>query len=557
MVSPQEAERERARRELARRELVAFAWYTFHGYRPGAVHYLLARMLEQVERYIATGGEEGIGRLMVFMPPRVGKSELVSVRLPAWFLGRNPDARVILSGCTGDLATGFSRQVRDIIRGQAFQRLWGEGSDEAQRDWVQVSQESRAAGAWELERHRGGLLAAGVGGSIIGRGADLAIIDDPFKSRKEAESKARRDEVDTWYRSTLYSRLEDNAAIVLMHQRWHSDDLAGRLIKKMVTDPGADQWVILSLPAIAESWAGEAPLGPPDAPLGPPDDGGMGMGEAGLKAARNGWWRVPDALGRKPGEALWPEKYGVDVLRSIRVNVGGYEWAALYQQRPQRIEGAMIDAYKMVRVGPDQVPSGLREVRYWDLAVSGSARADYIAGARLGKAADGRVYIRHVARMPGPWADAKGRMRSRMLADPASVTQGIEVAGQQGGYYQEFKRDPRLALRAIEPVNPREVGNKEVRAQVWASRIQDGLIYVVDDGSWDVEGFIDECIAFPTGSYDDQVDGVSGAVQMLGGWMGSMDDVPQDTTGTSMWDELGGVPLGMEQLEPWSIGGGL
>ena len=491
------ARRELARRTLARRDLIAFSWYTFRGYQPSRCHRLLARYLQQVERFIATGGQEGIGRLMVFMPPRHGKSELVSVRFPAWFLGRNPDRRVILTSCTADLATGFSRQVRNIIRDNAYQCVFGQRSGLPRERQIIISDDSRAANAWDLAGHRGGLVAAGVGGSIVGRGAHLAIIDDPIKNRLEAESASVRDAIDEWYRSTLYTRLEEGAAVVLMHQRWHADDLAGRLLRRMIEERGADLWTVLSLPAIAEEWAGWVEI------------------DETVRAARAGWWKAADPLNRQPGEALWPERFPVATLERIRANVGGYEWDALYQQRPQRVEGALIRAYEITIIGSNEVPSGMRETRYWDLAVSGRRGADYICGARVGRDANGRLYILDIARFPGPWVDARPKMIRTMLADPARVVQGIEVAGQQGGYYQELVRDPTLQGRSIEPINPRSMGNKVVRANIWASRISDGLVHMVR-APWN-DDFIREAIAFPRGAHDDQVDAVSGAVHMLAG----------------------------------------
>lgn len=462
------ARAERARRELARRRLIDFTQYTFRGYRPARCHRLLAGYLEQVELYVRSGGRDGIGRLMVFMPPRHGKSELVSVRLPAWFLGRNPDCRVILASCTADLAVIFSRQVRNLIADRPFQNLFGAD--------VGLAEDSFAAEDWSLGGRRGGMKAAGVRGTIVGRGANLAIVDDPFRDRHEAESKIVRDGGDVWFRSTLYPRLEDNAAIVLMHQRWHGDDLAGRLLRRMAPggEPGADQWTVINLPALAED---------------------------------------EDLLGRRAGEALWPEKYPVEALEAIRANIGGYEWDAQYQQRPRRIEGAMIRAYDIILVRDDKVPSEVRQARYWDLAVSGREGADYIAGGRVAKTSDGRIFIWDVARMPGPWADARGRMVEVMLGDPPEVAQGIETSGQQAGYFQELQRDEKLQGRAIYGVNPQQFGNKEVRANVWASRIPDGLVHMVR-GPWN-DAFLAEALAFPRGQYDDQVDAVSGAVAML------------------------------------------
>ena len=523
MDERQIARRELARRELSRKDLAAFAWYTFRQYRAAAVHLLLAEHLMQVETYIRTGGKEGIGRLMVFMPPRHGKSELVSVRFPAWFLGRNPDMRVILASCTASLATGFSRRVRDTIRDEPFGAVFGGKSSLPVEERVALSQESRSAEAWDIEGHPGGLVAAGVGGSIVGRGMHLGIVDDPIKNREEAESKKAREGVDGWYRSTFYTRLEDNAAVVLMHQRWHFDDLAGRLLMRMAT--GADQWTVLNLPAIAEPWSQH-----------------VDASET-TKAAKSGWWKGVDALDREPGQALWPKKYDLDALAKIQRNVGTYEWDAMYQQRPQKLDGALIKAYEIYQIRPDQVPQGLREVRYWDLAVSGRKRADYITGARVGRSADGRIYIRHIARYPGPWADARSKMVETMLRDPASVTQGIEISGQQGGYFQELQRDPQLVGRAVVGVNPQAVGGKDVRANVWASRIPDGLVHLVVANGWDVETFLSEAVAFPLGAHDDLVDAVSGAVQMLPASV-SFGDVPQSPEVPSQWDPFGEVAVG-------------
>jgi predicted phage terminase large subunit-like protein len=532
-----EARREQARRKMAREDLLAFAWYTFRVYRAAAVHRVLAAHLAAVERYVRTGGSEGIGRLMVFMPPRHGKSELVSVRFPAWFLGRNPNWRVILACCTASLAVSFSRQVRDTIRDVPYQAVFGATSGLPEEERVLLSTESRSAEAWDVQAHTGGMVTAGVGGSIVGRGMHLGIIDDPFKNREEAESARVRERVDNWYRSTFYTRLEQAGAVVLMHQRWHSDDLAGRLLRRMVEEEGTDRWTVLNLPAIAEPWA----------------DGVTG--EDVLAAARNGWWKCADALGREPGAVLWPGKYDLEALRSIEANLGAYEWEALYQQRPQRLEGALIKAHQILQIRRDQVPEGLREVRYWDLAVSKRKRADYISGARVGRGARGNLYIEHLARLRGPWADARPRMMEVMLADGPGVVQGIETSGQQAGYFQELQRDARLQGLSIVGVNPQEVGSKEIRANIWASRIQDGIVHLVVGNGWDVEAFVSECLVFPLGEHDDLVDGVSGAVQMLGQGGARMAELPQPPSRDSRWDlfgEMGGISQMARELRQGS-----
>lgn len=499
LTEAQIADAELAWRELARAHLLDYTEYTFHGYRAAAVHRLLCHYLEQVELYVRTQGAQGIGRLMVFMPPRHGKSEQVSVRFPAWFLGRNPDCRVILSSCTGDLAVGFSRQVRDQVISTEFRALFGANSGATLP--VEISESSQAAQSWDMASHRGGMVAAGIGGRIIGQGFHLGIIDDPFKSRNEVESKKLRDDVERWYRSAFYSRQQKGGAIVLMHQRWHEDDLAGRLLRQMVEEPDADRWTVLCLPAVAEEWAQY--IDPLDA----------------LDALKSGYWKGVDPLGRAPGEALWPEEYGKAFLAQIHANTFGYEWDAMYQQRPRRVEGALVKANDIPIIGENELPDELTRARYWDLAVSGRARADYISGGLCARDRRERFYICDIARFKGPWSDARAPMMQQMLRDDPAIIQGIEVSGQQGGYYQELKVDPALKMRQIVPVSPRDVGSKEVRAGIWASRIEDGLVYLVR-GPWNDE-FVREALAFPRGQHDDLVDCVSGAWQMLsngGGW---------------------------------------
>lgn len=529
------ARAELARRELARRDFYDYARYIYTGY-PQAAHLrLLARHLEDVERYVTTQGHAGCGRLMINMPPRYWKSTTVSVIFPTWFLGRNPNKRVIITSYNGSLAFGFSRRARNMMQDVPYRNVFGNQSGQALE--IAIADDSRSVESWDLAGHRGGMAAAGVGGGITGKGADLFIIDDPHKDRAEAESEAKRQAVWNWYKSTAYTRLERGAAMIVIQTRWHADDLSGRLLQAMGNDPDADLWRVVSMPALAEDWSAEL-----DA-------------DKAVAALKRGFYMGCDPLGRMSGEALWPEEYSLEALARIRVNVGGYEWESLYQQRPQRREGAIIRADQIRIVRPDQVPANLEEARYWDLAVSGKERADYIAGGRVGFTPDGRLYILHVEKFPAPWTSARGPMTKRMLRDPANVRQGIEVSGQQGGYYQELAIDEKLRSRIIEPVNPRDIGNKEVRAAVWASRIQDNLVFIVDDGMWDVEDFISECLAFPEGTHDDQVDAISGAVQMLGGWIGSLSDVPQDESAISPWFLAGGqsVPIDTEDLRPWQI----
>lgn len=261
------------RARQARSSLLAFTEYTNPLYRRAQHHEQIAAKLEAVER-----GE--IDRLMLFLPPRHGKSELASKRFPAWCLGRNPRRQIIAASYNSDLANDFGRNVRNLVAEPEFAQVF---------PGVSLAADSQAANRMNTN-HGGAYVAAGVGTAVTGRGADIALIDDPFKDREEADSQRRRDLVWDWYRSTLYTRLMPGGAVVIILTRWHEDDLAGRILEQE-----GDQWDVLSLPAINEA-----------------------------------------------GEALWPEWYPIEALERIRSTIGPREWSALYQQRPQPDEGTFF-----------------------------------------------------------------------------------------------------------------------------------------------------------------------------------------------------------------------
>ena len=176
---------------------------------------------------------------MVTLPPRHGKSQLISQYFPAWYLGTFPDRRTILTSYEAGFAAGWGRRARDVLEEfgpEVFE--------------VSVREDSSAADRWDINGHVGGMITAGVGGAITGRGADLLIIDDPVKNSEDAASKTMRDKAWEWYQSTAYTRLEPGGAIILVMTRWNEDDLAGRILKESQT--GGEKWEVMNLPAIAE-----------------------------------------------------------------------------------------------------------------------------------------------------------------------------------------------------------------------------------------------------------------------------------------------------------------
>lgn len=288
----------------------------------------LARKLQEVE-------QGKIKRLMVFMPPRHGKSELISKKFPAWYLGKHPDHEIILATYGAELSYDFSRIARETLRRN--RALFG----------VELDDKSQAVQRWGIKDHRGGMVAVGVGGPITGRGFHIGIIDDPVKNREEANSETIRNKTWEWYRSTFRTRAYPDAAIILVMTRWHEDDLGGRLLQEQEGD-----WEVIRLPAVAED---------------------------------------NDLLGRAPGDPLWPERYTLSELEGIRRDIGSHEWLALYQQRPTAPGGNLFKREWLQYV--DSTPQDLRIYQTVDLAISKKETADNFVILTFGMDKDANVFI--------------------------------------------------------------------------------------------------------------------------------------------------------------------
>ena len=232
--------------EKARRSLLGFTTYTYPDYQVNWHHKVLCGYLDHF-----VSGE--IKRLMVFMPPRNGKSELVSRRLPAFILGKDPNASIIATSYTADLASMMNRDTQRIIDDDKYAELFPKttlfGSNVRT---VAKGSYLRNSDIFEVVGHKGVYKSAGVGGAITGMGCVYGIIDDPIKNRAEAESLTYRKALRDWYTSTFYTRLEKDARVLITLTRWHEDDLAGRLLKLAQECPDADQWTVVNFPAIAE-----------------------------------------------------------------------------------------------------------------------------------------------------------------------------------------------------------------------------------------------------------------------------------------------------------------
>lgn len=387
-------------------------------------------------------------RLMVMMPPRHGKTALVTVRWPVWWMERQPGLRVIVAAYNQTLANKFSRMSRRI----AEMRLG-------------LSDERRAVEEWQT-LNKCWYRAVGVGGGVTGMGADLILIDDPVKSREEAQSSLYRDKVWDWYTNDLYTRLEPGGAIVLVMTRWHEDDLADRILS---TD--GDNWRVVRLPALAEQG---------------------------------------DLLGRIPGEVLNPERYPVEELQKIRAVLGSWAFEALYQQRPMPAEGGLFKREwftKFVDVPPAQVHV---RVRYWDRAATAGS-GDYTAGVRMSKTADGLIYIEDIVR--GQWSTGERDRIIRQCAETDPPGTRIWLEQEPGSSGVDSVQALIRLLSGYSVWADRVTGSKVTRAEPLASQAEAGNVIIVR-GLWNAP-FLDELIVFPHGKHDDQVDAASGAFAKL------------------------------------------
>ncbi len=450
-----EAAAARARDELAGRQrardgLLAFTCFTQPTYAIGPHHGLIGRKLEAVEAGTCK-------RLMVFAPPRHGKSELVSRRFPAWALGRRPSRQVISASYGQDLANDFGRDVRNIIAQQEYGVLF---------PGIGLAEDSAARNRWHT--NKGGAYAAvGVGGAITGRGADILVIDDVVKDYEAAASQTIRDATWNWYLSTAYTRLMPGGAIVVTLTRWHEDDLAGRLLVEM--EQGGEQWDVVTLPALA--------------------------GEQ-------------DPLGRLPGTALWPAWYDETALRETRAAVGERNWSALYQQQPRPDEGTLFQAAKIEVM--EAAPALGATVRAWDQAATaqvGSRDPDWTVGVKMRKTPEGRFVVLDVVRLRGGPEAVEQAIVNTAAQDGRGVKVRLPQDPGAAGKMQAFYLTKRLTGFTVEskPVT----GDKATRAGPFASQVNVGNVSVVRAG-WN-RAFLDELAGFPGAAHDDQVDAAADA----------------------------------------------
>ena len=402
----------------------------------------------------------GINKLAISIQPRIGKTTTITIPLPVYYLDKNPKNRIILAAYNQTLANKFSVKCRSL----------------AEKVGVPVSKTKRARNDWETD-WEGGVRAVGVGSGVAGYGANLIVIDDPIRSRKDANSPAMQRNVFDWYNDDIFTRREPNCPIVLIGTRWHENDLTGQVLaaEGIYSKNNPNGWHVINLPAIAEK---------------------------------------DDPLGRNEGEALCPDRFNIEQLLAIK-NVLRRNFEALYQGRPTGLEGGMFKRkwFKYVEYLPKE-ETDLKFCRFWDKAVSESG--DYTVGVLMayGKTS-GNIYIIDVVR--GRWSTYE---REQIILKTARKDHL-----DYGHVYIRFEKEPGssgedsanysiklLVGFPVKAIPSRK--NKVTRAEPFADQCEGGNVYLLKR-DWNRD-FTEELTLFPNGRNDDQVDAASGAFNELG-----------------------------------------
>ena len=412
-------------------------------YKPAKHHFLLC---DAVKRIV----DGSLKKLMVFMPPRHGKSQTITESLPSYLNGIYPNKKVMCISYGDSLAREFGRKNRNKVA-EFGAEIFG----------VELDASNHSASDYSIKGYNGGSYFAGILGGITGRGADYLIIDDPIKTRQEAESETYRNRIWEEYQSSLATRLMPNGVTIVILTRWHHDDLAGRILAQ---EP--NEWEIISLPALAEK---------------------------------------NDLLNRSEGEPLWSEfGYNKTWAAKKQIEVGSKTWASLYQQRPSPESGdyfkrPWIKFYKVLPQLEEQIISV-------DASFKDKKGSDYCVLQVWGKAGANKYLLDQVRdRMDFPATVAA--MRAIAAKHPKAYAKLIEDKANGTAVIAYLKNE----ISGLIPVEPK--GGKEVRAAAVSPEWEAGNIYLPEPSQapW-VNDFIEELIQFPHAKHDDSVDAMSQAI---------------------------------------------
>jgi hypothetical protein len=383
-------------------------------------------------------------------------SEIGSIQFPAWLMGRNSNRNIIEASYSGDLATDFGRQTRNLIKTKKYQNVF---------KGVTLAEDSEAKGKWNTNG-KGAYNAVGVGGATTGKGADFLIIDDPIKNRQDAESETIRENVWDWYRSTARTRLSPNGAIVLIITRWHDDDLAGRILNK-----NPNGWEIIKFPAIAEE----------------------------------------DEEHRKQGEALWADFFTKEILEETRADIGNYEFSALYQQNPLDEESQEFHKHWFKdREWEEVTRLNTRRFLTIDTAISAKASADFTGFCDNSVDPDKHWNLK-------AW---KMKLNPKDLIDMLFTLhrdRQYETIGIEKTIYLDtlkpFLDEEQIKRNTFLPITQLKHNQqaKELRIRALIPRYEAGGVFHIKNECKDLEH---EMLRFPKGVHDDVLDATAYQIQI-------------------------------------------
>jgi len=416
-----------------------------------------ARHLDKIEDRLLEIYYSKNDRLIVNMPPRHGKSELITKMFPLWWLIKKPSDRIIISTYNSKLSEYFGREILDN-----FKRIAS--------DYELALNNSQKSKSEFVTNKNGSITAVGVGGTLTGKGADLIIVDDPIKNDKEANSETRRDNLMEWFNATLLTRLEPGGSIVIVMTRWHEDDLAGRLLQ-------SKDWDSLIFPAIATE---------------------------------------PDELGRKVGDALWEERYSISELQKKKQAIGQYWFAGLYQQEPTPSEGGLFkrddlqyfDYRNGAVIQNRKLIAQVNDIMFaCDLAISTSEKADYTVVAIFASDVRKNLYLIDLYR------DKIVPTRHKEIIEKLNRQYNPVLIGVESVQYQAslFYQLSELGLPVTKLV-PRK--DKLSRALPLSALVENEKLYINKQiaAITDLEK---ELVNFPNGKHDDIVDALAYALEMM------------------------------------------
>ena len=431
--------------EKARDSFMEYIRYIWPGFVEGRHHRIIADKLTRVAK-----GE--CKRLIVNMPPRHTKSEFASVYFPSWIMGLRPDMKIMQTTHTADLSIRFGRKVRNLMDTEEYKRVFSQ---------VKLAADSKSAGRWETGQG-GEYFAAGVGGAITGRGADLLIIDDPH-SEQDALSPTAMEAAYEWYTSGPRQRLQPGGTIVIVMTRWSTMDLTGKLLGRQTKDH-ADQWEIVELPAILED----------------------------------------------TGNVLWPEFWKKEELESVKASIPINKWSAQYQQNPTSEEGAIIKREWWNIWTKDRPPQCDYVIQSYDTAFSKKENADYSAITTWGVFSPGEGKADAIILLDA----IRGRWDFPELKEAAfDLYQQYEpdmvlVEAQASG--TPLTHELRASGIPVVNYRPSRGNDKTTRVHAVSPVFESGMVWAPDFEFADE--VIEECAAFPFGEHDDYVDSMTQAI---------------------------------------------